>query len=279
MPKVVVNEGTPEAVKLHYQQVGQGEDLVLIHGLTGNLAIWHLQMAPMLYDKYRLMTYDLRGHGYSEITPSHYTLDQMADDLLALLDAKGIDKVSLAGHSYGADTALYFAHRYPERTKSVIVIEAALPALIYQRASDDWAGWDYWVDVLEKSGREVPPERRTDMVWLLRESLEVPKKWGPMQGLPRNPKPFLKLLEETTMPEDSMEIGSFTVDAIAELQAPVTLICCENSAFIGTHDYLAEHLPNSRSVLLPRTDWGHFGPLEQPELVAKEILIALEGVA
>jgi pimeloyl-ACP methyl ester carboxylesterase len=271
MPKITLRSD----ITLHYQQVGQGPDLVLLHGLTGNLAVWHLKIVPMLWDRFRVTTYDLRGHGYSQVTPTGYTPDDMATDLHDLLDALGIEQPSLVGHSYGGDTALYFALRYPERARAIVAIEPALPAMIYLRDRDDWEGWNYWNDVLERSGRTVPPDKRTDSEFLLRESLQVPKKWGPLQGLPRNPKPFLRLLEETTMPTDTLEVGSLTLDRLPEITAPVTLMCCESSAFIGTHRYLHEHLGDARSVVLPRTEWGHFGPLEQPELVAEEILRAL----
>jgi pimeloyl-ACP methyl ester carboxylesterase len=45
---------------------------------------------------------------------------------------------------------------------------------------------------------------------------------------------------------------------------------------LGTERYLAEHLPNVESILLPATEWGHFGPLEQPEMVAEAILSCLD---
>ena len=51
----------------------------------------------------------------------------------------------------------------------------------------------------------------------------------------------------------------------------------ERSAFIDTFEYLSEHLPNAHAVLMPSTEWGHFGPLEQPELVAREIAARLSG--
>jgi hypothetical protein len=50
------------------------------------------------------------------------------------------------------------------------------------------------------------------------------------------------------------------------------LMFTEGTAFMSTHDQLAERLPNARSILLPNTEWGHFGPLEQPETVAAHIL-------
>lgn len=275
MPKVIVRSG----VKLHYQQVGNGPDLVMIHGLTGNLAVWHLRIIPLLWDRYRITTYDLRGHGYSELTPSGYSADDMATDLRDLLDALEIERPALVGHSYGADISLYFAHHYPDRVSKVVAIEAALPAMIYDRERDDWEGWDYWTDVLARSGHTVPPERRTDVEYLFRLSLEVPKKWGPLNGLPRNPKPFLRLLEETTMAEETMRIGGLPLAEIGAIQTPVVQIYSDRSAFLGTYQYLSDHLRNVSSILLPRSEWGHFGPLEQPELVAEQILAALESDA
>lgn len=271
MPKTTLRSG----VTLHYQQVGQGPDMVMIHGLTGNLAVWHLKIAPMLWDHFRITTYDLRGHGYSDAPPSGYSADDMATDLGDLMDALEIERSYLVGHSFGADVALYFALRHPERVREAVAVEAALPAMIYLRSRDDWEGWGYWADVLERSGFDVPPERRSDVDWLLRMSLEVPKKWGPLNGLPRNPKPILRLIDETTVAEDSMRVGELTLERISEIQAPVLLIYSDGSAFLGTYDYLRERLPRVRTILLPRSEWGHFGPLEQPELVAEHLLASL----
>src|SRR5690348_12412845 len=146
MPKTTLRSG----VTLHYQQVGQGPDMVMIHGLTGNLAVWHLKIAPMLWDHFRITTYDLRGHGYSDAPPTGYTPDDMAEDLSELMDALDIERAFLVGHSYGADVALYFAHRFPSRVREAVAIEAALPAMIHIRSREDWEGWSYWTDVLER---------------------------------------------------------------------------------------------------------------------------------
>src|SRR4051812_30767464 len=122
MPKVLLKSG----LKIHYQRVGRGPDLVMIHGLTGNLAVWHLQIIPRLLDRFRILTYDLRGHGYSGMPPTGYTPTDMATDLKDLLDALEIERPHLAGHSYGADIALYFALHYPRRVRQLVAIEAAL---------------------------------------------------------------------------------------------------------------------------------------------------------
>ena len=239
MPKLVLDSG----LTLHYQQVGDGPDVVMVHGITGNLAVWHLQLVPALSDRFRVLTYDLRGHGYSGTPPSGYTPDDMADDLLGLLDGLGLERPALVGHSYGADITLYFAARHPDRVSQVVAIEPALPALEDLRAHDGWAGWRYWVAALERAGHQVPPERRTDLRYLIHATIDLPKQWGPLQGLPRNPKPLLRLLEQTTLPEDYRHVGSLTLDRIAAIETPVVLMCAEHSAFQDTFEYLREIKP------------------------------------
>jgi pimeloyl-ACP methyl ester carboxylesterase len=271
VPKVALKSG----VLIHYQQVGEGPDVVMVHGLTGNLAVWHLRIVPALLDRFRLLTYDLRGHGYSETPPTGYSPDAMATDLLGLLDVLDIERPVVIGHSYGADIALYHAAAHPDRVREVIAIEPALPAMEAVRAHEDWVGWRYWVGALERAGHRVPPERSTDLRYLMRATIDLPKQWGPLQGLPRNPKPLLRLLEETTLPEDYRRVGSLTLGRLAAIETPVVLMCAERSAFLETFDYLRLHLPNVHPILLERTEWGHFGPLEQPDAVAAHILARL----
>ena len=273
MPKALLKSG----VRIHYQQVGDGPDLVMVHGITGNLAVWHLHIVPDLSDRVRTLTYDLRGHGYSDVPESGYTADAMAGDLLELLDVLEIERPVIVGHSYGADVALYFAGRNPERVNEVIAIESALPALEGSRRHDGWVGWSYWAAALEQAGHTVPPEMRSDLRYMIRATIDLPKQWGPLKGLPRNPKPLLRLLDETTLPEDYRQIGTLTLERIGTLETPVVLIYAEQSAFLGTYEYLKDHLPDVHPVLLPRTQWGHFGPLEQPEAVASAIAERLLG--
>lgn len=271
MPKATL----PSGVRLHYQQIGEGPDLVMVHGLTGNLAVWHLHIVPALSERYRILTYDLRGHGHSDTPPSGYTPDDMAEDLLGLLDALEIERPLLVGHSYGADIALYHALRKPRRVREVIAVEAALPALEHKRHHDDWAGWSYWARALEDAGHHVPQDKRSDLRYMIRATIDLPKQWGPLKGLPRNPKPLLRLLEDTTLPEDYRQVGSLTLARIPTIDTPVVLMYTEQSAFIDTFEYLDAHLPNAQAVLMARTEWGHFGPLEQPEVVAQEIAARL----
>jgi pimeloyl-ACP methyl ester carboxylesterase len=267
MPKVPLNSG----VTIHYQQIGEGPDVVMVHGITGNLAVWHLHLVPALSDRFRVLTYDLRGHGYSDTPASGYSPDAMATDLLELIDALEIECPVVIGHSYGADIALYFAARHPERVREVIAIESALPVMEDVRRDEGWVGWSYWVTALEDAGLEVPTDKRNDLRWLLRATIDMPKKWGPLKGLPRRAEPMLRLLERTSLPEDYRRIGTLTLDRMGTIETPVVLMYTEQSAFIHTFEELRDRLPNPHPMLLPRTQWGHFGPLEQPELVAARI--------
>ena len=268
MPKATL----PSGLRLHYQQLGEGPDLVMVHGLTGNLAVWHLRIVPELTDRYRVLTYDLRGHGHSDAPAQGYSPDDMAADLLGLLDALEIERPVLVGHSYGADIALYHALLHPERVREVIAIEAALPALEHLRSHDDWVGWSYWSQALADAGHDVPAEQRSNLRYMIRATIDLPKQWGPLKGLPRNPRPLLRLLEETTLPEDYRRVGSLTQERVGEIGVPVVLMYTEQSAFIETYEFLLGRLPQAHGVLMPRTEWGHFGPLEQPETVAGHIL-------
>lgn len=267
----------PGGPRLHYQQVGDGPDVVMVHGITGNLAVWHLHIVPALSQRLRILTYDLRGHGYSDTPPTGYSPDDMATDLHELLDGLGVDRPAIVGHSYGADIALYFAARHPERVREVICVEAALPALEAGRRGADWIGWSAWAQALEQAGHPVAPERRADLRYMIRATIDLPKQWGPLRGLPRNPEPMLRLLEETTLPEDYRRIGTLTLDRIAAIRVPVTLVYAEHSAFLATFEYLSAHLPDPHPVILPQTEWGHFGPLEQPEAVVEAISARLTG--
>jgi pimeloyl-ACP methyl ester carboxylesterase len=262
----------PNGVRLHYQRIGEGPDLVMVHGLTGNLAVWHLHMLPVLAEHFNVLTYDLRGHGLSDTPPSGYSADAMAEDLLQLLDVLEIERPWIAGHSYGADIALYFALLHPARVREVIAIEAALPALEQSRRHDGWVGWSYWANALEEAGHEVPEEKRSDLRYMIRATIDLPKQWGPLKGLPRNPKPLLKLLDETSLPEEYRQVGSLTLDRVGAIETPVVLLYADQSAFHDTFEHLRQNLPNVDPVLMPRTEWGHFGPLEQPDVVAEQIM-------
>ncbi len=267
MPKIRAN-----GIDIHYQRVGSGPDMVMLHGLTGNLAVWHLRIVPLLRRNFCVTTFDLRGHGYSDMPPTGYTTDDLAADLEGLLDALEIERAFLVGHSYGADASLNFALRHPDRVSRLVAIEATVPALLYLRKREDWEGWTFWSQALEEFGIPVPEDKRTDIDYMIRLSLQVPKVYGPATGRARKAEPLLRLLDTTTMIKDYEVVGGLTLEAIERITTPILLLYGHSSAYMGTYRYLASHLPNCEADLLPPTEWGgHFGPLEQPDLLVEHI--------
>ena len=259
MAKDLVN-----GINVHYWQVGDGPSLVLIHGLTGNLAVWHFTLVPRLRNDFTMLTYDLRGHGRSDMPATHYTTVDMADDLLGLMDHLGIDKAHLLGHSLGADIALQLALKHPDRVDKIVAIEAGLAALVELRKNPDWPGWAEWGRALEQyAGVRAPKEKWNDVRYMLEQSLKAPIYFGPGRGLPRKGDKLLKLLDTTTLIDDYQDASGLTVEAIATIQHPVLLIYGSSSAYLGTYEVLLEALPNVRSVLLENC--AHFGALERPD--------------
>jgi pimeloyl-ACP methyl ester carboxylesterase len=267
MPTIEAN-----GVTFHYLQSGSGPDLVMLHGLSGNLAVWHLRMVPLLQDRFRVTTYDLRGHGRSSMPPSGYATGDMAADLSGLMDALGIAQADFVGHSFGADVVLHFALLHPERTRKLMLIEPGIPALLSDRKNPDWDGWAYWAEVIERlTGEPVPLERRTDVSYMLRRSFEVPVVYGPLRGLPRRRDNILKLLETTTIARDYEMVGELTLDNLATIPHPKLLLYDGASAWLSTFRVLRDLLPNCTPVILPGSELRHFAPLEAPELLVQHL--------
>lgn len=265
-------------VSFHYLQAGSGPDLVMLHGLSGNLAVWHLRMVPLLQDRFRLTTYDLRGHGRSSMPASGYSTRTMAADLGALMDALDIERADLLGHSFGADVSLHFALLHPERVRRLVLVEPGIPALLHDRKDKAWDGWAYWAEILERhTGEVVPPEHRTDVRYLIRRSVEMPVVYGPLKGLPRQKERLLRLMEQTTMFDDYEKVDELTLDNLRTIAHPKLLMYDGSSAWISTFRVLRDLLENCTPVLLPGSEMRHFAPLEAPDLLVEHLNRFLDG--
>ena len=271
-------------LNLHYEDLGSGPDVAFIHGIGGNLATWHFSIVPALWDRYRCLTYDLRGHGYSDATETGYTCTQQAEDLVQLMDALEIEQADLVGHSFGADVALYVAYLYPERVRRLILIEALVPALIPSPVKALRAHQDWTARILEKAGIPIPKARRYDKGFMLREALKYPNKWGPMKDKPVSwrTERLADLFEQTNIVEELVVVGELTKKRIASIKAPVHLIYdADSSLWLRSHRELRKLLPNQTSTLLATgtDDFSHLLPLVMPEVVVEEILIGLGEVS
>ncbi len=101
--------------------------LVLIHGMASNHTRWWEFVAhTALKDSWDILRLDLRGHGASAWR-GRLTMERWCDDLAGLLDQEGYARAVVAGHCLGANLGLFFAHRYPEKTTGLVLIEPMLP--------------------------------------------------------------------------------------------------------------------------------------------------------
>ncbi|HEX8090881.1 MAG TPA: alpha/beta fold hydrolase [Blastocatellia bacterium] len=110
------NDGT----KIYWEERGSGEPLLLIMGLGYTLDMWHRAM-PVLAEHYRVIAFDNRGVGRSDVPPGPYAISTMASDAAAVMDAAKIEAAHVFGVSMGGMIAQEFALQYPTRVKSLVL--------------------------------------------------------------------------------------------------------------------------------------------------------------
>jgi pimeloyl-ACP methyl ester carboxylesterase len=115
--------------KVHYQQTGTGPDVVLIHGLSCNIAFWWFHVAQQLALTHRVTAVDLRGHGFSGMTETGYRACDLADDVSALLDHLNISNAHVLAHSFGGAVATALTAARPDLVAELTLAEAWLPSL------------------------------------------------------------------------------------------------------------------------------------------------------
>ncbi|WNC71347.1 alpha/beta hydrolase [Thalassotalea psychrophila] len=108
--------------QFYYEVHGEGEAVVLAHGLGGNHVTWYQQVA-VLAKAYKVITFDHRGFG-SSTDNDKLGRAGFVSDLLALLDHLNIDKAALVGQSMGGGTAINFANKYPERVAGLVIADS-----------------------------------------------------------------------------------------------------------------------------------------------------------
>jgi esterase len=113
-----------QSMQLHYQSLGEGQPLILIHGLFGSANNWST-IAKHFAQTHQVISVDLRNHGRSPHHESQTYID-MADDLIELCNTLNLDSLDLLGHSLGGKVAMQFATQYPERMDKLIVVDMAI---------------------------------------------------------------------------------------------------------------------------------------------------------
>ncbi|CAN5155341.1 alpha/beta hydrolase [soil metagenome] len=114
------------ALDVHVAEAGAGEPLVLLHGWPQHWYCWR-GVVPLLADRYRLVMPDLRGHGWTAAPKTGYDKEQLATDLLGLLDALELPQVGLVGHDWGGWTGFLACLRAPERFRAFLALGIVPP--------------------------------------------------------------------------------------------------------------------------------------------------------
>src|SRR5689334_20960749 len=112
--------------QIYYSLEGQSHNppLVLSNSLGADLSMWYLQM-PRFLKSFRVLRSDTRGHGKSSVTPSPYTIELLANDVLALADALQLERFYFCGLSMGGQIGLWLAANAPQRLNKVVLCSTA----------------------------------------------------------------------------------------------------------------------------------------------------------
>jgi 3-oxoadipate enol-lactonase len=136
-------------VELWGRDEGEGPAIVLLHGVGANHTLWNA-VIPDLVGSFRVVAPDLRGHGRTPAPPgSEMTFDELARDVLGLLDAKGVPTAHLVGMSGGAFLALRMALDRPDRVKSLTMVSGAAYCDNHTRSVAE-----RWIETYTKEGAD-----------------------------------------------------------------------------------------------------------------------------
>ncbi|MBI5507083.1 MAG: alpha/beta fold hydrolase [Deltaproteobacteria bacterium] len=111
-----------DGTRLYYEKIGSGPALVFIHGLGGNHAAWFHQV-PVFAQHFTVITLSQRGFAPSTGRQDRYDVGVLVADLLAVMDACGVEKASVVGQSMGGWTALGLTLRAPERVRALVLAD------------------------------------------------------------------------------------------------------------------------------------------------------------
>lgn len=274
---LIVSTARLEDVAINYRSVGEGRDIVLVHGLATNHAFWQIGVLLPLAREHRVTIFDLRGHGYSGMPSGGYTSRDMANDLHGLFDHLKIPRADLIGHSFGGVILLHFAIMYPERVASLTLVDTRLRILQPTNFPADWPQGERVLKKLAELGLSPPEGEKEAGLWLL-EELASPKwrkarrklegtqlsiPFGSWNSSNRTAERWLKLLHNTTARQDFANPAGLTVEKLHIIKQPTFLICGEHSPTISTFTRLQEYLPHCKTAIVPGA--GHFYPLTRPE--------------
>jgi len=259
-----------QAVRLAYEIKGDGEPLLLIHGLGSSQRDWQRQV-PCFAERYRVITVDLRGHGKSDRPPTPYSIPLFARDIAGLVRTLELGAVHVLGLSLGGFIAFELAVEHADLVRSLVVVNSA-PGLPRDRLRDRLQiAWGVFLRKLilrlfgmralgQFLGNKLFPQ--PDQQQLRQQLVE---RWAQNDA-----DAYLASLAATCSWNPVDRLGSIT--------CPTCVISGEHDLFpLALKQRYTAKLPNARLVVIP--DSMHFTPLDQPERFNHTVMAFLGGLA
>ena len=245
-------------VRIWYADTGGGGvPVIFVHQATGSSRVWERQLPAFTAAGYRVVAYDRRGFGRSVIDPAGVQPGTGADDLLALIDHLGIDRLHLIGTAAGGGIALDFALSFPQRLRSLVVANAVggVQDADYLELAQRIRPAPQF-DALPPDFRELGPSYRAadprgTQRWLELEHTSRPQGSPPPAQTTRNRITFASL--------EGLKVPTLLLTGDADLYAPPAVL-----------RLFAARIKSSESVVVPEA--GHSTYWEQPEIFNRAVL-------
>jgi pimeloyl-ACP methyl ester carboxylesterase len=256
-------------VHVHHADAGRGRPLVLLHGFPLSSAMWVPQRRA-LADVCRVITPDQRGFGRSPLGDDSPSLEYVADDLAALLDRLGLDRVVLGGLSMGGYVAMRFSARYPERVAGLVLVDTKATAdppevldrreLVARRMLEpggaEALARELVPGMVGRTTREERPEVLRQLGDLVRAAPPESIAWG----------------------SRAMAARPDSLDVLATMSVPALVVVGEEDEVTPPSDAeaMVGVLPDARLVRIPRA--GHMSSLEDPEVFDEAVRDFVTGL-
>ena len=251
-------------VRLAYTLCGRGAGVVFLHGWMCDRTFWQRQWRELAGRNFRCLAVDFRGHGDSETPAGGYSIEQLADDVSAMMTTLGIGPAVIVGHSMGGMVAQHFCLERPQQTAALV-----LAATIASDAEDRLISKRIAADT-SRMGFARAFDRHFD-AWFA-------------PGAPESIRAWVKRRMRSTPDELGLELvsayGRFDLTGrLGEIRRPTLVIGtrADDSAPPVQSRRLAELIPGARLALID--DCGHFPMLEKPESLSRSLLPFLETQA
>jgi pimeloyl-ACP methyl ester carboxylesterase len=251
---------------VHVEEAGSGAPLVLLHGLGGDATFWMREL-DALAGRFRVIALDLRGSGRTATASTEHEVEDLADDVAAVLDALGIERAHVVGFSMGGYVAQAFAVRHPERLARLVLAATSTTLNPQLRAFVD--------GVLAAYEAGIGPARMYDLVW--------PWLFSPaFIGDPAHADWFA--YPEDDPLEQSLEAwrGQYLAQRrfdgsadLARIAAPTLVLLGEQDRLVAVEEAaaIAARMPDARLVVVPGA--GHLVNVEEPARFDAEIVAFL----